>query len=45
MSEEDEMVGLHHDSMDMNLSKLGDSGRQRSPSVLQSAGHKESDMT
>ena len=33
------------ESMDMNLSKLGDSGRQRSLACCSPWGHKESDTT
>ena len=32
------MVGWHHRFMDMNVSKLGDSGGQKKPGVLQSLG-------
>ena len=42
---EDDMVGWHHDSMDMSLSKLGDSEGQGSLACCSSWGLKESDMT
>ena len=43
--EEDEMVGWHHDSMDMNLSKLHELMTDRKPGVQQSCSCKESDTT